>query len=514
MSSLGSLPDSWQDDVPTSGSTHLPPDARYAKALTNQGYGFEAAVADLVDNSIDAGADSVVVHFLRDADRILSLLVIDNGRGMDSTGMDSAMTVGRTRDYDGNALGMYGTGLKAASLSHARSLTVISRTRSSGPVGRKLTAEGIQDAFRCDTVAPDFAQQQVDVYDALIEWQGTIVRWDRVRAFETIAAGHSDQYLSKAIPRLEMHLGLYLHRFIDNGLKLDVAVWDVRNGEETEHISVGALNPFSYKIPGKAGYPKEFTAPIEGVGDLTLIAHIWPARSQAAGFRQVGPLNDRQGFYFYRNDRLVQAGGWNNLRSPEAHLALSRIAIDLPDSSAGVFSLTVKKDGVEVTPAFTLGVDKASDALGSTFRTYLADAESAYREGASRSTVERAAVMEPGKGFDPKIKRAIREELPLKPGEDPLRIEWASLADDQFFELDRDQHVIRVNKDFRDDFNAGSRSGSNDAPVIKTLLYLLLQDSFGLTRWEKKRSDRVDYWNSIILSAVHAQRDRLSRESR
>ena len=514
MSSLASLPGSWQYDVPTSGSTHLPPDAGYARALTNQGYGFEAAVADLVDNSIDAGADSVVVHFLREADRILSLLVIDNGRGMDSRGLESAMTVGRTREYEADALGMYGTGLKAASLSHARSLTVISRTKRSGPVGRKLTAEGIADAFRCDTVAADFAQEQVDVYDALIEWQGTIVRWDRVRAFETVAAGHSEQYLSKAISRLETHLGLYLHRFINQGLRLDIAVWDVRNGEETDHISVDPLDPFSCRVPGRAGYPKVFTAPIEGVGDLALKAYIWPARSQAAGFRQIGPLNDRQGFYFYRNNRLVQAGGWNNLRSPEGHLVLSRIAIDLPDDGAGVFSLTVKKDGVEVTPAFTLGVDKAAAAVGTTFRTYLADAEAAYREGASRSTIERPAFIEPGKGFDPKIKRTVREELPIRPGEDPVRIEWAYLRDDQFFELDRDQNTIRVNRAFRDDFNAGSRGGSNDAPVVKTLLYLLLQDSFGLARWEKKRSDRVDYWNSIILSSVHAQRDRLRRDGR
>ncbi len=512
MSSLASLSASWQYDVPTSGSTHLPPDAGYAKALTNQGYGFEAAVADLVDNSIDAEADSVVVHFLRDADRILSLLVVDNGRGMDGAALESAMTVGRRRDYGGCSLGMYGTGLKAASLSHARSLTVISRTKRSSPVGRKLTAEGIEDAFRCDKVEPDFAQQQVDVYDALIEWQGTIVRWDRVRAFDTVAPGQSEQYLSKAISRLETHLGLYLHRFISAGLNLDIAVWDVRSGDETDHISVAPLDPFGYKVPGRAGYPKVFTAPVEGVGDLTLKAHIWPSRSQAVGFRQIGPVNDRQGFYFYRNNRLVQAGGWNNLRSPESHLVLARIALELPDNASSVFSLTVKKDGVHVTPAFTLGVENAVDPTGATFRAYLAAAEEAYRDGASRSTVERPRFVEPGKGFDPRVKRAVCEELPIRQGEDPVRIQWSQLPEDQFFDLDREHNTIRINRSFREDFTAGMRGGSNDAPVAKTLLYLLLQDSFGLARWEKKRADRIDYLNTIILSAVQAQRDRRGLE--
>ncbi|NED81268.1 ATP-binding protein, partial [Streptomyces sp. SID11233] len=202
MSSSESLRQGWQYEVPTSGSTYLPPDAGYAKALTNQGYSFEAAVADLVDNSIDAGATAVVVHFLRDADRIVSLLVIDNGRGMDTAGLDEAMTVGHRRAYGEAALGMYGTGLKAASLSQSGSLTVISRGKRSAPGGRKLTAEGIEDSFRVDTVNRRFAQEQIDVYNGLIEWQGTIVRWDKVRAFETVAPGQSEQYLSKAITTL------------------------------------------------------------------------------------------------------------------------------------------------------------------------------------------------------------------------------------------------------------------------------------------------------------------------
>jgi hypothetical protein len=506
-----SLPDSWYYDVPTTGSNRLPPDAGYAKALTNQGYGFEVAVADLVDNSLDADAEAVVVHFLRNAQRIVSLLVLDNGRGMDAVGLDSAMTVGRRRDYGDRSLGMYGTGLKAASLSHASSLTVISRTKGSRPEGRKLTAEGIQDGFRCDTVDLGFAQQQIDAYDGLIQWHGTIVRWDQVRAFDTVSTGQSEQFLSEAISRLETHLGLYLHRFLSRGLKLDIAVWDVETGDETDHISVDALDPFAYKVPGKAGYPKRFTAEVEGVGAMELAAHIWPAKSKQASFRQIGPLGERQGFYFYRNDRLVQAGEWNNLRSPEGHLALARIAVDLPSATNQVFSLDVKKERVQVTPAFTRGVEQAVDRSGAVFRSYLADAEAAYRDGASRSVVERPSVIAPGRGFDPKVKRAVTEELPLKMGEEPIRVDWTALPEGRFFDLDRENNAILLNKAYREDFNEGKRGGSNDAPVTKALLYLLVQDCFGLGRWERKRADRIDYWNSILIGAVDAQRERRLR---
>ncbi|GAA1111841.1 ATP-binding protein [Kitasatospora arboriphila] len=501
----------WEYDVPTSGSRRLPPDAGYAKALTNQGYGFEAAIADLIDNSIDAEADTAIVLFLRAADRIVSLLVLDNGLGMDGKSLDDAMTVGRRRKYGRHALGMYGTGLKAASLSQARSLTVISRTRKTRPVGRKLTAEGIEDGFRCDTVDEGFAHEQISSYSSLIGQQGTIVRWDRVRAFETIAPGQSDQFLSKANSQLERHLGLYLHRFLTRGLRLDIAVRDVIADEETDHINVVPLDPFGYRVPGSPGYPRKYKAPVEGVGRVDLEAHIWPAKSNLGGFRQIGPVHERQGFYFYRNDRLVQAGGWSNLRAPESHLSLARVAVDLPENGSEVFSLTVKKDGVQVTPAFTDAVEQATDTAGHSFRAFLADAEAAYREGASRSAIERPAVIEPGKGFDPKVKRAVREELRIKSGEEPLRIDWVSLPADQFFELDRDGNAILLNKAFRDDFNDGRRGGANDAPVTKTLLYLLLQDCFGLGRWERKRADRIDYWNTILLASVHAQRERRNR---
>ncbi|MFJ4617862.1 ATP-binding protein [Streptomyces sp. NPDC088812] len=508
---------SWQYDVPTTGSTHLPPDAGYGRALTNQGYGFEVAVADLIDNSIDAEADKIVVHFLRDADRILTLLIIDNGKGMDERGLDAAMTVGHRRDYGEGALGMYGTGLKAASLSHASSLTVVSRTRRSRAAGRRLTAEGIEDSFRCDTVDPRYAQNLVDRYDGIIEWQGTVVRWDGVRAFETVARGQSDQFLSKAISRLETHLGLYLHRYLQGGLKLDIAVWDVGSGErgigeEVDHIAVEALDPFGYKVPGKAGYPREFRAPVEGLGDLRLTAHIWPAKSKQAGFRQIGSLTERQGFYFYRNDRLVQAGGWNGWRNPEGHHVLARVAVDLPSGENSVLSLDVKKENVTVTPAFTDGLDKAVDSQGHTFRSYLLDAETAYRDGARRNEIVRKPVTPPGKGLDPKVKRVVKEELPEKPGEEPISFTWGALPPDQFFSLDRENNGIVLNKAYREDFNDGRRGGANDAPVTKTLLYLLLEDCFGLGRWERSRQDRLDYWNTILLASVDAQRTRRAQE--
>ncbi|MCX5312905.1 ATP-binding protein [Streptomyces sp. NBC_00154] len=502
----------WQYDVPTSGSKRLPPDSGYAEALRNQGYSFEVAIADLIDNSLDAGASQVVVHFLRDDDRLLSLLIVDNGRGMNDPGLDAAMTVGHRREYGSHSLGMYGTGLKAASLSHADALAVVSTTKTSRAAGRQLTSTSLADGYRCDTVTPDYAQALLDRYDGIIEWQGTVVRWDRVRTFETVEVSQTDRFLSEAIQKLETHLGLYLHRFLDRGdVRIDIAVENVHTRELLDSIEVEPLDPFNYKVPGKAGYPCTFTAPVEGVGDMELTAHIWPPKSPRAEYKLIGPLAERQGFYFYRNDRLVQAGGWNGQRgASEGHLNLARIAVDLPSHPNQVFSLTVKKEGINATQAFARGVEKAVDAHGRTFRTYLENAEAVYREGSSRAEVKRNAVIPPGKGISPKVKRVIQEELPEKPGEDPIAIAWVALPEDRFFDLDRENRVIQLNKSHRDTFNMGQRGGSNDAPVVKTLLYLMLEELFGFTRWEKKRSDQIDYWNAILLAAVSAQRERFT----
>lgn len=191
------MADDWKFEVPTTGTKHLPPDARYMEALSSQGYGFEVAIADLVDNSIDAGAKDVVIHFLREDEQLISLLVIDDGEGMTDEGLDVAMTVGGRQSYRAEALGMFGTGLKSASLSHASSVTVISKTRRTRAAGRRWLMERALSGFQCDVVDPDYAQDLVDrYYECPIVWHGTVIRWDGVKNFpRNGAGGQTDRYL-------------------------------------------------------------------------------------------------------------------------------------------------------------------------------------------------------------------------------------------------------------------------------------------------------------------------------
>ncbi|MFF5469759.1 ATP-binding protein [Streptomyces achromogenes] len=503
----------WQFEVPTAGSKRLPPDGRYMEALSSQGYGFEAAIADLVDNSIDAGAANVVIHFLRDGDQLVSLVIVDDGKGMNEDELDVAMTVGGRRGYAKGSLGMFGTGLKSASLSHAESVTVVSRTKRTRPVGRRWLMEHAKKSFECDIIDPVFAQDFVDFYQGRpIGFQGTIVRWDGVKDFpKRGGGGQTDRYLHRTVNKLALHLGLYLHRFLAwDDFHITISVQDVRTGIEYANYGVESLDPFGYPVSGDADYPSTFVAETASLGPVDLRAHIWPPRSTLDEYKAFGAVVEREGFYFYRNGRLVQAGGWNNYRQPEQHLALARVAVDLPDDPEGeVFRLTVKKEGVQASPEFTAALDDAKDGRGRTFGEYLADAERVYREARKRAGVTRKAAVPPGRGMDPQVRQVIEEELPLLPDE-PLQFRWQKLPNDRFFEIDQEARVLLLNQHYRAALLGGRNGTLNDAPMVKALMYLLMQDAFQRERLGSRLKDNIELWQSVLVAAARTELDRVA----
>ncbi|WP_369186436.1 ATP-binding protein [Streptomyces sp. R08] len=504
----------WQFEVPTAGSKHLPPDARYVEALSSQGYGFDVAVADLVDNSIDAGAENVVVHFLRDGDQLVSLVIVDDGKGMNEDQLDVAMTVGGRRGYDKKSLGMFGTGLKSASLSHADSVTVVSRTKRTRPVGRRWLMERAKHGFECDIIDPDYAQDFVDFYQSRpIVFQGTIVRWDGVKDFPKHGGGgQTDRYLHRTVNKLGLHLGLYLHRFLAReDFHITISVQDVRTGVEYANYGVEALDPFAYPVSGDPAYPSAFIVTIPALEPIRLDAHVWPPRSSLDEYKAFGTVVDREGFYFYRNDRLVQAGGWNNFRQPEQHLALARVAVDLPnDPEAEIFRLTVKKDGVQASAEFVGSLEDAKDVHGRTFAEYLVDAERVYREARKHTGVARKSAVPPGRGIDPHVRQVIEDELPVLMHEEPLQFRWQKLSNDKFFEIDQEAHIVLLNQHYRAALLGGRGGSLNDLPMVKSLMYLLMQDAFQRERMGSRLKDNVELWQSVLIAAARAELDRMA----
>lgn len=497
----------WIDDVPVTGQKIIEPDARVVDAFQNIGYSLEAAVADLIDNSVDAEAKEVLVRFVRTNDELLSLDVVDDGHGMSEKAIDRAMKFGGQRQYKVGDLGMYGMGLKAASLSQADKLTVISRAPGGPAVGRRWQAAEARRGWRCDVVSKQFAREALHAkWNGLrLSQRGTIVRWDQVRDFRK-ASGRVDSYLQRVRSTLALHLGLQLHRFLAGNrprLRARIETLNVDTNEFSPAFYVEALDPFSYRNSGSRGYPKEFRIAIPQVGTLRATAHIWPPRTKDAGYKLGGgSVARRQGFYFYRNDRLLQTGGWNNYREDaEPHLSLGRVAIDLPPEFQGFFSVRFNKAAIDAPRSFVDALERAAAADGTLFPEFIERAIAVYRAKPDRGL---DPVFAPGKGIRVAVTESVRSMRTVIPRH-TIDVVWMDLPRDTFFEIDRDRDQLRLNKRYRGVLLAGRPASAADLPVIKTLLYLLTEELFHGERQSGLERQRLEAYQAALVAAVREE---------
>lgn len=489
------------DDVPTSGSIHLPPDPRSLEVL-GRNHTLEAAIAELVDNALDAKARHVHIRFVRDDTRLLRLLVIDDGRGMDNERIDVAMTIGGSRSYANGEIGRFGLGLKAASFSQALSVTVVSRAARNAAVGRQWEFEQAKRDFSCAIVDEDFAAEQLD-YDWGLPRSatGTIVRWDRVKGFPT-AEADTDRFLQSAFARIRDHVGLVFHRLLERGA-IEVLIEVEDAGDVLMCTEVVALNPFGYTRTGAVGWPKALRVG-RGKQRLDLRCHIWPGRSNLKEFRLDGYPLERQGLYIYHNDRLVQRGGWNGLRHADKQLNLARVEVSVRGDVPQVLSLKPEKNGVEVGPAFAPLVNGAAMEDGASFETYIECARGVFKD-TNRRRRDRAAMLPLGAGFDPKVRSAFTAHLPIKSHEGAVDIRWEWLPEDEFFYADRDERTLWLNKRYRQELLGSRRAGLNDLPLVKALMFLLVENIFAGQNLGPRDKDNLEVWQAILTSAAKAE---------
>ena len=490
------------DTIPTTGSVQLVPDPRSLEAL-GRNHTLEAALAELVDNSIDAGARHVLIRFVRDGGRLVRLLAIDDGSGMTDERIDIAMTVGGARSYDDGEIGRFGLGLKAASFSQARSVTVVSAAPGTDAVGRQWQLMKAKQDYRCEIVDPAFAGAQL-----AHDWgfpesaTGTLVRWDDVKGFPTADSPAAvERFLQSAFAKIRAHLGLIFHRILARAeLRLLLDVQDA--GDVVLRTDVPALDPFGYHRTGAAGWPKRIRVG-RGERKLVLECHIWPGRSNADEFRLDGNLIERQGLYVYYNDRLIQRGGWNGLCHADKQLNLARVALDIAGDVDQMLSLKPEKNGIEVGPAFGPSIVAAAAQDGTTFSEYIEHARGTFKEANKRRRI-RQAVLPPGTGFAPRLRRTIGRELPLK-DEDPIEIRWKRLPNGDFFDIDRDERVLWLNQRYRKALAGNRRGGLNDLPVIKALLFLLTENVFAGQNMGPRDKDNIEVWQAVLTAAAREE---------
>ena len=499
-------PAKWPDELRFAGSTIIQPDPMIVGAI-GRNYPLEAAIADLVDNSLDAGASSVLVRFIRRGSRLVSLCVVDNGRGMGETQLGHAMALGKRRDYKQSDLGHFGLGLKAASLGQAGSLIVVSRAAGSPPCGIRWLKESAGGGFTFDIVEQHSAEMLLNRpwYPQSLQ-TGTVVRWDSVKDFPAGRdAVTTDRYIEQTLPRLRNHLGLVFHRLIaKETLEIFIDVEEADMGETGPPQRVTAIDPFGYLRSGRLGYPRSLPVHLDSQ-TLELECHIWPPRSYRPEFRV--PYADHQhwgqGFYFYRNDRLLQAGGWNGVIQPGLRLQLARVAVDIDDCFKDHLSMNPEKTRIRVSDAFIHGVE-AARSVKIDLRSYCEDATTTRRES-RRPAGSRQPVVPPGRGFAPAVRHAIDSESEYLTGFEPIHIRWQDFEDDAFMDINLEESVIRLNRMYRWAVTGDRGTSLNDAPLLKAALYLLLNDLFQGQYLGAREKDNVNLWGSILAAAARVE---------
>lgn len=487
---------------------HVNPDSgRLIEALRQIGYSLEQAISDLVDNAISANAKTVLIRFFWSDDEIVSLAVVDDGDGMSSGELHKAMRFGSEPRCEATSLGKFGLGLKLASFSHARTLTVAT-SQDDRFSARRWTLDGIRQDWECDVLSHKDAMELHNAPWSPIHQAdcGAVIYWEDIDKLPTSSNGI--RHTLRAIHRrLDLHLGLVFHRFLESR-RLQIFI-DQQEAGEPEHqirVEVKSLNPFGYSESGAQDFPKDYSLDIEEIGTLEIEGHIWPPNSELREYKLGGKSAARQGFYFYRNDRLIQAGGWNGLMQSEAdpHNSLARVRIDLPTNLDESFNLNVQKSAVVVPPGFGDAVRQAVNANGETFDGFRRTAESVYRNCDNNS--ERYKPKIPGKGIPIALRRKLLELNELDANESrEVDFNWVEMPEDEFFRIDRLNGKILMNDRYRDDVTIVYSLSRNDVPLVKLLLYFLLERDLQQTKTSGKRMREIGLINRMLVAAARLQ---------
>jgi hypothetical protein len=320
----------------------VPPDpAAMIESMRAFGYSLPGAIADLVDNSISAGASEISID-LRWNGRDSWIRVLDDGRGMDSQELTGAMRLGSRSPREDRApddLGRFGLGLKTAAFSQATVLTVASL----GPAG-ETEVRGWDLGHVTDSQAwsllldphPDDAPA-LDLLEEITTGTAVLLRnLDRLVDDADIEDEHAKLHFLRNAKAVENHLGAVFHRFLSSGLTIKV------NGNV-----VDGWDPFLASDPATQDLPPE-SLPF-GRERVGVQAYVLPHHSKlatedhrlAAGTRG---WNHHQGFYVYRAKRLLVAGDWLGLpMQKEEHYKLARIRVDLSNAMDLEWQIDVRK---------------------------------------------------------------------------------------------------------------------------------------------------------------------------
>lgn len=373
-----------------------PDAARLIFGLRDTGYNVKTAAADIIDNSIAADADCVNVEIVLHEDGRKLVYFGDNGTGMDPETVRRAMRYGAPERENLKSLGKFGLGLKTASSSVCKKYSIISKAEP-GRVLAKLAwdLDHVKERSEWEMLEEPVTSDEEEMFEELCGDKGTLVIWekcDRILSKEYEAGGTKEQQAIKRLAdSLSRHLSLVYHRFVDKSDKRErnvdifinqspVVPWNPFYPKRSEQVLPEKKQKLVVELPDGS----EETASIR--------AWILPHRRDMTKDeeREHARISNRaQGFYVYREGRLIQDGGWMEVfGAPEPHTSLLRIEFDFGHALDDAFRIDVKKSRILFHP-------ELEDGLRSLLQPVYREAGNRYRRQ-SRAQANAAKTVDHG----------------------------------------------------------------------------------------------------------------------
>lgn len=322
----------------------LPPSAACLSAsMRDLGYSLEAAVADLIDNSISADATTVDI-FCESSAAEPVLAIFDDGRGMDAAELLVAMRHGAANPREERSprdLGRFGLGLKTASFSQCRSLTVVS-AKNGSLAGAEWNLDIIDASDDWILRVLEDEDIQALPYIDRLSGHGTAVIWRELdRLLEDESGNRRDEIVNEKLDVLEKHLSLVFHRFLAGEIRGRSRIVITVNSHQVE-----PFDPFCRKNTHTRHLPEEIVR--IGSAAVHLQPYILPHHSNLSAreydfYQSRSDFISNQGAYIYRNGRLMAWGDWFRLIPKGEATKLARVQIDFPNSLDEAWTIDIKK---------------------------------------------------------------------------------------------------------------------------------------------------------------------------
>ena len=339
-----------------------------SNSMRCMGYSLESAIADIVDNSITAKATKIDIKFPVSPDEVC-IAICDNGNGMTQEELFDAMKYGSTlkgKSRSDDDLGRFGMGLKSASHSQCRRLSVVSKKNgtTSAYVWDLDIIDEEQDWMIVDCSEDEIAE--IPFVDYLDDKKtGTVVVW---QDFDFIRKEAGEEYgeLVRQQNDVADYLSLIFHRYLSKEKKDRLSI-------RVNDFQLEPLDPFLENHP-KTSVKKSISIPVKDSSGIERKISIQPyilpfqkdlSKEDEEKSGGIENYRTKQGFYIYRNERLIIWGTWFNRHRDEL-TKYARIKVDIPNTLDDVWGIDIKKQNAKIPASIrqrlTRAVDEAMDA--------------------------------------------------------------------------------------------------------------------------------------------------------